>query len=199
MGRPALKAPTYQDILDLPEHLTGEIVAGELFASPRPSFDHSGVSSALTSDLGPPFMRGRGGPGGWWIFFEPELHMGGDIMVPDLAGWRRERMPQRHRGAYHTLAPDWICEIHSPSTARLDRIRKMPAYAREGVNHAWLIDPAARLLEVFRLTDGLWTVVGAYGGDALVRAEPFDAIELDLLALWGEERVPDAEASASEE
>jgi Uma2 family endonuclease len=108
--------------------------------------------------------------------------------VPDLAGWRVERMPEPPSEAFFTLAPDWICEVLSPSTARIDRVRKMPIYARAEVGHAWLVDPAARTLEVFRLERGRWLVVGAYDEDALVRAEPFEAIELDLLRFWGMRR-----------
>ena len=139
-------------------------------------------------DVGSPFQRGRGGPGGWWILDEPELHLGEDILVPDLAGWRRERMPELFKGPSHTLPPDWVCEVLSPSTFRLDRIRKLPVYGPEGVGHVWFVDPIARTLEVFRLESGRWVVIGSHGDDDLLRAEPFEAVELDLLALWGEER-----------
>ena len=142
--------------------------------------------------MGSPFLRGRGGPGGWWIVDEPELHLDGDVLVPDLAGWRQERMPDRPSGAFIDLTPDWICEILSPSTSRLDRIHKLPIYAREGVRHAWLVDPIARTLEVFRLEGGRWTLIGAHGDEPTVRAEPFDAVDLDLLALWGDEPAADA-------
>jgi Uma2 family endonuclease len=146
------------------------------------------ASSAVGGTLMPPFQFGDGGPGGWWIFDEPELHLGADVLVPDLAGWRVARMPDPPSEAFFTLAPDFVCEVLSPSTARIDRVRKMPIYARAGVEHAWLVDPAARTLEVFRLERGRWLVLGAYDGDALVRAEPFEAIELELARFWGMKR-----------
>jgi Uma2 family endonuclease len=139
-------------------------------------------------DLGGPFHHGRGGPGGWWIVDEPELHVGEDIVVPDLAGWRRERMPEFPKTAFFTLAPDWLCEVLSPSTERLDRARKLRVYAREGVGHVWLVNPEARTLEVYRSSEERWLLLATHASDAIVRAEPFDAIELDLLPLWGEAR-----------
>src|SRR3954468_4688276 len=138
MAIPARRPATYEDLCALPDHVIGELIAGELIASPRPSIPHSRASSVLSDDLGGPFDRGRGGPGGWWILFEPELHLGADVLVPDLAGWRRERMPVLRNVAYFELAPDWVCEVVSPSTARVDRVRKVPIYAREGVSHLWL-------------------------------------------------------------
>ena len=179
---------TYEDLRALPAHQVGELIAGQLYASPRPSFAHAGAASVLGMGIGPPFQLGRGGPGGWWILFEPELHFGDDVLVPDLAGWRRERMPKLHKGAFHTLAPDWVCEVQSPSTARLDRVHKLPVYAREGAKHAWMIDPLVRTLESLRLEQGRWSLIAAHGDDELVRAEPFEAVELDLLLLWGEDR-----------
>ena len=154
----------------------------------RPAVPHVLAHSALNSELGAPFHFGRGGPGGWWILVEPELHLAEDTLVPDLAGWRRERLATLPDAPAITLAPDWVCEILSPSTERLDRVRKLPAYARHGVVHAWLINPAARTLEVYRREGTSWVLVASHADDALVRAEPFDAIELDLLRLWGEER-----------
>ncbi|MHB8877588.1 MAG: Uma2 family endonuclease, partial [Myxococcaceae bacterium] len=129
---------------------------------------------------------GSGGPGGWWILDEPELHLAKDILVPDLAGWSRARLPRPPAPSepFLTLAPDWICEVLSPSTASLDRVMKKHVYAREGVSHLWFIDPLARTLEVLRLTEGRWVEVDSYAGDARVRAEPFEAVELDLSLLW---------------
>ncbi len=180
---------TYADLIKVPDNLVAELIGGELFASPRPAVPHAVAASELTVSLGGPFGRGSGGgPGGWRILYEPELHFAADVLVPDLAGWRLTRMPQAPKTAAIELPPDWICEIVSPSTGRIDRIRKMPVYARVGVQHAWLIDPLQRSLEVYRLESSHWMLVGAYENDALVRAEPFDAVELDLLPLWGEER-----------
>jgi Uma2 family endonuclease len=144
--------------------------------------------SGAGGTLVPPFQFGQGGPGGWWILIEPEIHIGDDVLVPDLAGFRRSRMPEPPGGAFIEIAPDWVCEILSPSTARTDRVRKFPIYAQWHVPHAWLVDPVARTLEVFRLEGGRWTVLAVHGDDSVVRAEPFDAIEVDLLRLWGESR-----------
>lgn len=186
MARPALRTATYQDVLDAPPHKVAEVVFGVLHVNPRPAGRHALATTVLTEELGGPFHRGRGGPGGWLLLFEPELHLGPDILVPDLAGWRRARMPAVPDEPFFTLVPDWICETLSPSTARLDRIDKLAVYAREGVAHAWLIDPQHQTLEVLRLEGGQWRLVGAYRDDARVRAEPFDAIELDLALLWAD-------------
>ncbi|HUO85094.1 MAG TPA: Uma2 family endonuclease [Thermoanaerobaculia bacterium] len=180
-------APSYEDLLRLPDHLVGEIVGGELHVSPRPAAAHARASSVLGTEVTGPFDRGRGGPGGWWILDEPELHLQSDVLVPDLAGWRRKRMPRIPDVAHFDLAPDWVCEVVSPRTARLDRTRKVPAYARSGVSFLWLVDPAAKTLEVFRLREGAWQLEATHGGSEAVRAIPFDAIELDLAALWLEE------------
>ena len=175
---------TYEDLCRVPDHLLAQIVDGELITQPRPTIAHQHAASVLSFDLGNPFDRGRGGPGGWWILYEPELHLGHDILVPDLAGWRRDQVPELPSGAFLTIAPDWICEVLSPSTASLDRVRKLRIYAREGVAHAWLVDPTARTLEVLRRDGERWILVSTHAGDETVRAEPFDAIELDLTALW---------------
>ncbi len=138
------------------------------------------------------FRRGRGGPGGWIIIDEPELHLEGDVVVPDLAGWRRERMPiVTTEEAYFTLAPDWICEVLSPSTAKLDRAEKLPIYAAAGVKHVWLVEPLARTLEVYRLEATRWSLLDTYVDDARIRAEPFDAIELELGLLWSDVQLPE--------
>ncbi len=134
--------------------------------------------------LGGPFQFGDNGPGGWWLLDEPELHFGRDVLVPDIAAWRRERMPTMQTVPYFTLAPDWICEVLSPSTEAIDRKKKLAIYARAGVQHAWFVDPRLQVLEVLRLDSQRWTRVAAHESDAMVRAEPFDAIELDLKALW---------------
>ncbi len=183
---PARKRATYEDVLNAPTHLVAEILDGTLYTHPRPSMPHSLAGSALGEELGPPFKRGRGGPGGWMILDEPELHLGSepDILVPDLAGWRRERLPEVPLSAYLTLAPDWACEVLSPSTEDVDRAEKMPIYARELVAHLWLIDPLLKTLEVYRLDGDSYRVVHTWRGNARVRAEPFDAIELDLSILW---------------
>lgn len=190
MADPAARRATYEDLLAVPDTKIAQIVDGELIVQPRPAGPHAAVTSVLGAELGAPFQRGRGGPGGWILLDEPELHLGGDILVPDLAGWRRTRMPEVPSAPFFTLAPDWVCEVLSPSTARLDRIRKLPAYARERIPHAWIIDADARTLEVLKLEGERWTIVGVHApegrGPTPVRAEPFEAIELDLSCLWAD-------------
>ena len=183
---------TYEDLEKLPDHVVAEIVDGELHASPRPALRHARSASRLGSRLGPPFDEGRGGPGGWIILFEPELHFAGDVLVPDLAGWRQTRLPSVPNLAALTLAPDWVCEVLSPSTSALDRLKKLRIYARESVGHIWLIDPIARTLEVLRLENARWSILAVHGNDETVRAEPFEAIEIELPGLWPDP--PDAPA-----
>jgi Uma2 family endonuclease len=187
MTRPGLaKRPaTYEDVLKAPDHLVAEILEGELYTTPRPAMPHAVVASALGSELGGPFHQGRGGPGGWWILFEPELHLGPDVVVPDLAGWRRSSVPALPNAPAMTIAPDWVCEILSPSTEALDRVSKLRVYAREGVSHVWFVNPRTQTLEVLRLENGRWVVVATHDGDASVSVEPFDAVPLDLFRLWG--------------
>ncbi|MGD0528944.1 MAG: Uma2 family endonuclease [Polyangiaceae bacterium] len=175
---------TYDDLRALPANVVGEIVGGRLLVNPRPGSSHARASSRLGAALDGPFDRGKGGPGGWVLLDEPELHLHGDVLVPDLAGWRRERMPHLPDAAAFEIPPDWVCEVLSPSTTAVDRTEKLPIYAREGVAHVWLIDPAERILEVFRLERGFWTLQMAASGERGVRAEPFDAVELELGALW---------------
>lgn len=143
---PQRKPATYADIMALPDHVVGEILDDELVVSPRPAPAHAFASSGIGMDLGPFHRRlgGPGGPGGWWIIDEPELHLGPHVLVADLAGWRRERMPVRPQTAWFELAPDWVCEVQSPRTARRDRVQKMRMYGEHGVRWLWLVDPGAR-------------------------------------------------------
>jgi len=181
---------TREDLASVPNIMVAEIVDGELHATPRPAPRHAHVGSRIGVRIGGPFDDGLGGPGGWWILYEPELHCGPDVIVPDWAGWRRSRMPRLPDAAYFTLSPDWVCEILSPSTAALDRVKKLAIYARELVNHAWLIDPNARTLEVLRLREGCWTILATHAGPEVVRAEPFGEIELELPSLWDDPPEP---------
>lgn len=187
-GQPRRRA-TYDDVLAAPAHVVAEVVYGVLHTQPRPAVPHARASSRLGAKLSGPFDEGRDGPGGWVILDEPELHLGPepDILVPDLAGWRRERMPRvPMQDAFIRLAPDWVCEVVSPSTQAFDRGDKMDIYARERVSHAWLVDPLARLLEVWRLEKDKWLRLGTWRADTRLRAEPFEALEFELGALWAD-------------
>jgi Uma2 family endonuclease len=183
---------TYEDIEALPPGWVGEIIDDELYAFPRPAKWHAWVASELGVELGGSFGVGKRGPGGWWFVDEPELHFGRQVLVPDLAGWRYERAPGlfERNDPFFDLAPDWVCEVLSPSTAALDRKRKLPLYHREGVSHAWLVDPQAHTLEVYRRRKKGWRLVASHGGAEVVRAEPFDAEPLDLGRLWAPGSAP---------
>jgi len=182
--KPLKKNATYDDLREVPDHFVAEMFDGDLYASPRPAIPHTHAASLLGATLTGPFHQGRNGPGGWLILDEPELHFGNDVLVPDIAGWRRERLPAIPNVAYLTLAPDWICEVVSPSTEHIDRGKKLRIYAREGVPHAWLVDPLRQSLEVLALESGSLEPIGEHRGAVTVRARPFDAIELELGELW---------------
>jgi Uma2 family endonuclease len=190
MRKPVARA-TYDDILKLPEHLVGELIDGELFVSPRPALPHAAAASRLGGFSngfdGPPGDGMGGGPGGWCIVDEPELHFGGDVLVPDLAGWRRERMPKIPKAPYFTMAPDWVCEVASPSTERLDRSKKMRIYAIQKVAHLWLVNPLSQTLESYALDGPTWRLLETFTGTDPVRVIPFDTVPLDIKRLWPEE------------
>lgn len=182
--KPSRRQALYAELERLPSNVVGEVLDGALYVSPRPASPHARAASLLGGELLGPFDRGRGGPGGWLLLHEPELHLGEAVLVPDLAGWRRARMPEMPHVAAFSLAPDWACEVLSPSTAALDRAGKMAVYAREGVGHLWLVDPLLQSLEVYRLERGHWLLLGTHVGQERVRAEPFDALALELGVLW---------------
>ncbi|WP_044249993.1 Uma2 family endonuclease [Chondromyces apiculatus] len=188
MGHPAEKRQrpaTYADLEAVPEHLVAEIVGDVLYTFSRPGPAHTRTAGRLGAILNGPFDMGMNGPGGWIILGEPELHLGREVLVPDLAGWRVDRLPREPEEAYITVAPDWVCEILSPSTATHDRKRKMPVYAAASVPWVWLIDPLKRVLQVLRLgPGGVLEVAQELRGEDRVRAMPFDAIEVSLSALW---------------
>lgn len=176
---------TYEDVLNAPEHKVAEIIDGVLYLSPRPAVEHGIATTELVTDLNATLRKARGGPEGWWFVVEPELHFGEDVLVPDIAGWRQSRMPNAPTGPFSTLAPDWLCETLSPSTAKLDRTKKLRVYARERVQYVWLVDPRRKTLEALRLRGSSWVTQATYRAHDRVREEPFDSVEIDLAVLWG--------------
>jgi Uma2 family endonuclease len=172
----------YQQFLATPEHKVAEIIDGRLIIQPRPGSWQALATVALLSALYRRFVDANAG--GWVILKEPELHLARDILVPDIVGWQRERMPVMPDVAAFELAPDWICEVLSASTAGLDRAEKLPIYARHGVSHAWLVDPVAQTLEVLKRDGQQWLLLGTHRDQAMIRAEPFEALEWDLGTLW---------------
>lgn len=176
---------TYPALGAFPSNLVAEILGGELVDSPRPRVLQTLAASAILGTLLGPYVRGLGGPGGWLLLFAPELHLvGGEVVVPDLAGWRRERLPEAPDVTVMTLTPDWVCEVLSLETVALDRGVKMLAYAHAGVEHVWLVDPDLQSLEVYRHEDGAWSLLGVHEGTQRVKAEPFGGMELELSLLW---------------
>jgi len=197
MSEAARRPATYQDVLNAPENMIAEILDGGLHTQPRPGAYHSLTTTILGAELGPLFLR-RGGGGSsrkWHIVFEPELHLNQHIVVPDLAGWRTERMPRIPKQAYFTLPPDWVCEVLSPRTALLDRTTKKRIYAQQRIECLWLVDPVDRTLEVYKRTGDFWQELSVHGGGEVVRVFPFEELELNLGGWWaeGDEDSPDAE------
>ena len=175
---------TYQDVLDAPAHLVAEIVNGTFYTHPRPAMLHARASSVLGRRIGGPFDDDAGGPRRWWIIFEPELHLEEDVLVPDLAGWRRERMPEYPDTAYATLAPNWVCEVVSSAARRLDLHQKRPIYARERVPCLWLVDPTDHTFEACELDERQWLLIASAKNDEAVSIRPFDGITFSLGDLW---------------
>jgi Uma2 family endonuclease len=187
MASPPPKLATYADLLALPADARAEVLSGEIVTSPAPLPRHSHVQGSASRFIGGPFQDddGRGGPGGWWIFVAVDVALGRhDIVRPDIAGWRKERLPRPGAARPIEVAPDWICEILSPATAARDRVHKRNLYARSHVTHYWMIDPVARVLEALALRDGAWLEVGVYDEESTARIAPFDAIELEVGRLF---------------
>lgn len=180
------RAATYKDLFEVPDHLIAEILEGDLWVSPHPAPRHSHTAVMLTVALVPPFQQGNGGPGGWQFLYEPELHLAGDVLVPDLAGWRCQRQVKLMERAHITAAPDWVCEIISKSTEKIDRGLKQRCYARHGVRYVWFADPVKQTLEVMKLAAGTWVRLLALKADAVAAAEPFEAVPFPLTQIWPE-------------
>jgi Uma2 family endonuclease len=184
MTAPAKRLVTYADLAAVPPQLVAEIIYGALVTHPRPVPRHAVAAFALSDRLGPGYQSGREGPGGWIFMTEPELHLGENVVVPDLAGWRRERLRQLPEKVGVETPPDWVCEILSASTETYDRNEKREIYAAAGVPYLWLLDPRGKLLEAFQLTAGHWLLSVTFSGDVEVRAVPFEAISFPLHELW---------------
>jgi len=184
MAATPISRASYDDVLGASDDVVAEIINGTLYTHPRPSRRHVTTAIALAVELGGPFQKGAGGPGGWLFADEPELHLGADVLVPDVAGWRYERLAGHPETSYFSVAPDWVCEILSASTEKRDRTIKMQAYADAGVAYLWLIDPRYQILEAFALVQRGWTKTGSWNSEDEVRAAPFDAVPFSLANLW---------------
>lgn len=180
----ALKQPTYADLEKVPPHRVAELIEGALVTQPRPRPRHAIASSRLGVALGGSFDFDSGGPGGWVFMTEPELHFGANVVVPDIAGWRRERLLQLPDTAYLEVAPDWVCEVLSPSTAMYDKGPKRRIYAEAGISYLWLLEPEEQVLEAFQIVSGQWLLAGTAAGNEDVRLAPFDAISFPLANLF---------------
>ena len=185
MGNPADRVATYVDLRDVPDNMVGEILNGELVTHPRPAPRHSHTASAIGAFIFSSFNHKQNkGDGGWWILDEPECHLADDVVVPDIAGWRKANMPELPETAWISVKPDWVCEVISPSTAKYDRGVKRQIYAREGVGHYWIVDPEAKMVEVFALNEGNWMLLITASDDEVVNLPPFEVLPFDLSALW---------------
>jgi len=184
MAENAKKRATYADIEAAPQDVVAEIIDGELFTHPRPFVRHAATAVSLAGELTGPYQKGRGGPGGWVFAIEPELHLDDQILVPDLAGWRREAAARIDLDTHIKVAPDWVCEILSASTEARDRSVKSNIYAAAGVGHMWLVDPRLQLLQAMERVDGRWLLLGSWRSDDEARVAPFEAILISLADLW---------------
>lgn len=185
MGASERKRATYRDVLDAPEGMIAELIDGTLYLQPRPAKPHTDAASRLGVLLGGPFDLGQNGPGGWRILFEPEIHFGSEVLVPDLAGWLVSETPAfDYALAHYEERPNWVCEVLSPSTARRDRMMKLEVYHRVGVRWAWLVDPAGQTVEGFRWSEAGWVRLPSPARPSEARLEPFDPVALDLELLF---------------
>jgi Uma2 family endonuclease len=184
MAEPAKRNATYADIEALPPHVTGEIIHGSLYTQPRATFVHNAAANSLSDEITGPFQKGKGGPGGWVFATEQEVQFGEHLLVPDISGWKRDRLKTLPRDNWVTVRPDWVCEVASPSTMLRDRHFKRDIFATFSVPYYWMVDPKTRSLEVYELLQGKWTLFATYSGSMDVSAPPFDAISFQLETLW---------------
>ncbi len=185
MAEPIRRPAGWEDILAAPGDVKAEVLGGDLILHPRPLAPHGLTQAALTGELSRPYYRGIGGPGGWWFVIEPDVAFGAhDIVAPDLAGWRRERMPVLATERPVLLAPDWVCEVVSPSSARRDRIHKAGLYLSGGVPYYWLLDEGLRSLEAFEAQAGRWVRLGAWTDGDTASVPPFEAVQLEIACLF---------------
>ncbi len=183
--RPAKRQATYQDVIDAPPHMVAELIEGELYLQPRPAKPHTQTASVLGAQLLVAFQLGRSGPGGWWILDEPEVHLGDSVLVPDIAGWLRADVPAFDTSvAYYAEVPRWVAEVLSPSTERLDRIKKLRLYHQAGIAFVWLVHPVLRTLEVYERHEGGYLLIETHEQTATIQAQPFIGFDLDLSSLW---------------
>jgi len=192
MAAPAPKTDaTLADLDALPAHMKGEIIDGVLYAMTRPRGVHQSVAGRVHADIEPAYERGRGGPGGWWILPEPGVELArAKEISPDVAGWRRARLPSLPRDAAITVVPDWVCEVLSPTIRRHHNLVKRPLYAAVGVQWLWTVDSEALTVTVHRLQDGRWLELGVYADERDARIEPFADIAVDVSAWWPEAVTP---------
>ncbi|MEJ7730414.1 MAG: Uma2 family endonuclease [Polyangiaceae bacterium] len=183
----ARRLATYADLLTLSEDVKAEVVRGSIVTLPAPLPRHAKAQGTVRSLIGGPYDDddGRGGPGGWWILLEVDIRLSPhDIVRPDLAGWRRERLPEPWDTRPIEVVPDWICEVISPSNAAHDRVTKRHLYAEHGVPFYWLVDPGSRTLEALRLVDGIWVDAGTFDDAAVARVPPFESVALEVGRLF---------------
>ena len=184
MAEAAKRNATYADLQAVPPHLVAELIDGSLVTHPRPAPPHAIAANSLADEVSSTFQKGRGGPGGWVFMTEPELHLGIQVVVPDIAGWRIERLSEVPDAAYLETQPDWVCEIVSPSTEQVDRGPKRRIYATAGVQYLWLLNPVSKVLEAFKLDGEEWRNITTVVDGEDVSVEPFEAISFPLDVLW---------------
>ncbi len=184
--RPSEREATYQDVLDAPPSMVAQLIHGKLYTMPRPAPPHVHAQFLLANEIHSHFWFGGGSVGGWRIYNEPEVHFGKDVLVPDIAGWRYERMTALPKTAYFPISPDWVCEVLSESTKRFDLGEKRDIYAEHGVGYLWLVDPIVRQLDAFSLRNAEWELIDTLVGDTDACLPPFEEVTFNLGPIWDE-------------